>query len=214
MARHYIGLVEACLPDGGDILLGGWSLGGTLSLEMAHQIAVSGPEHLRKKFRVVGMVWVDTVFPHHVEGETQDTYVGPNERIAEVTQDMIDDMTNQQLVQLNMMHARRMVYVWDIPAWEKAEDKNGERAVVKVQPPRTILLRAKGSTKGDSPSFVDRTRQFRMLGWEKYSAAHGGFIDSVVDVEGEHFTVFEFDKIEDITAHIRRAADELERRTT
>ncbi|KXJ90267.1 Alpha/Beta hydrolase protein [Microdochium bolleyi] len=210
MAAHYVGLIDRTLPEGGDILLGGWSLGGILSLEMAHQIAVSGPARLRR-FRVVGMLWMDTVFPHHVEGETMGTYVGPNERIPKSAAELAA-MSNRELAGLNMMHARRMVHAWEMPRWggKEEEEDGGGGGTLGRKPPPTILLRARDAGAGDDgKKFVDRTRQFRMLGWEKYDEENGGFICSVVDVEGEHFSMFDFDKIEGLSKQIRKAADEL-----
>ncbi|KAJ1325844.1 hypothetical protein MN608_09042 [Microdochium nivale] len=194
----------------------GWSLGGILSLEMAHQIAISGPRRLRR-FRVVGMLWIDTVFPHHVEGEegkTGNYAPGPNERI-DVAPAELEAMSNKDLANLNMMHARRMVQSWDMPRWglEGGEGgQHGDGAKRRSSPPPTILLRARDAGKNEdgSKKFVDRTRQLRMLGWEGYDAANGGFVKSVVDVEGEHFTLFDFDKVEGLSKHIRKAADDLE----
>lgn len=168
---------------------------------MAHQIAVSGPRRLRR-FRVVGMLWIDTVFPHHVEGEegkTGNYAPGPNERI-DVAPAELEAMSNKDLANLNMMHARRMVQSWDMPRWglEGGEGgQHGDGAKRRSLPPPTILLRARDAGKNEdgSKKFVDRTRQLRMLGWEGYDAANGGFVKSVVDVEGEHFTLFDFDKV-------------------
>ena len=181
-------------------LKSGWSLGGCLSLEMAHQIAVS-----KSKVRVAGMLWVDTVFPQHVPGETLSTWVGPNERITEGTSEaQISAMTNKELSKINMMHARRMVPSWNMPAWTTGASKSEEQKAAprndgsergqRSMPPPTILLRAR--EMGDKESaFVDRTREFRMLGWERYNEANGRFIRDIVDIQGSHFTVFGFDKV-------------------
>ncbi|RYP73998.1 hypothetical protein DL771_003309 [Monosporascus sp. 5C6A] len=195
MASHYIRLLLESMPDGGDILLGGWSLGGLLSLEMAHQLATA-PSRARK-FRVLGMIFIDSVCPRQlVEGHKVELPL-PSEPIVKTLEEM-EAMKLKEKVNLNMTHARMMVRHWDLPKWEG------------IAVPPTILLRAKEHVESESQIFVDHTREKRMLGWEKYNAEHGNFIKEVVDIEGHHFSIFEFDRIPDITRKIRLAADALD----
>ncbi|KAI0836019.1 alpha/beta-hydrolase [Hypoxylon sp. FL0890] len=211
MATHYIGLLGKIMPQGGDILLGGWSLGGLLSLEMAHQIALAARNRGKggnstdssgtstpaaPKFRVVGMIMVDSIFPRRL-GElrgplpTEPRFLTPEESKA---------MPLKEKVDLNMTHARMMVKSWDVPEW-----KDG----LKVPP--TILMRAKEFVSNDpSKTFVDYVREFRLLGWDEYNEKHGNFIQDVVEIEGHHFSIFEMKNLDDITAKIRDAADELD----
>ncbi|KAI1459756.1 alpha/beta-hydrolase [Annulohypoxylon moriforme] len=209
MAAHYVGLLAKILPEGGDILLGGWSLGGHLSLEMAHQIALAGQKDRRggnngsssatstpaPKFRVIGMIFIDTVFPLRL-GElrgplaTEPVYLTPEQSKAMVLKDKVD---------LNMTHARMMVAEWDVPRWEG------------LTVPPTILMRAKEFVSNDpSKTFVDYVREFKLLGWDEYNAEHGNFIQDVVEVEGHHFSIFEMKNLDNISNKVRNAADELD----
>ncbi|KAI0107368.1 alpha/beta-hydrolase [Hypoxylon sp. NC0597] len=213
MAAHYIGLLGKILPQGGDILLGGWSLGGHLALEMAHQIALANRNRGNRgnggstdssgastpagpKFRVIGMIMIDTIFPKRLAElrgtlPTKPRFLTPEESKA---------MVLKEKVNLNMTHARMMIQFWDLPEW-----KDG----LKVPP--TILMRAKEFVSKDpSKTFVDYVREFRLLGWDEYNEAHGNFIQEVVEVEGHHFSIFEMKNLEDVTAKVRDAADELD----
>lgn len=210
MAAHYIGLLGKILPQGGDILLGGWSLGGHLALEMAHQIALANRNRgnggstdssgastpAGPKFRVIGMIMIDTIFPKRLAElrgtlPTKPRFLTPEESKA---------MVLKEKVNLNMTHARMMIQFWDLPEW-----KDG----LKVPP--TILMRAKEFVSKDpSKTFVDYVREFRLLGWDEYNEAHGNFIQEVVEVEGHHFSIFEMKNLEDVTAKVRDAADELD----
>ncbi|OTA75928.1 hypothetical protein M434DRAFT_266372 [Hypoxylon sp. CO27-5] len=210
MAAHYIGLLAKIMPQGGDILLGGWSLGGHLALEMAHQIALAARNRgnggstdssgastpAAPKFRVLGMIMIDTIFPKRL-AELRGTlpskprFLTPEESKA---------MVLKEKVNLNMTHARMMVSFWNPPEW-----KDG----LKVPP--TILMRAKEFVSKDpSKTFVDYVREFRLLGWDEYNEEHGNFIQKVVEVEGHHFSIFELKNLDDVTAKIRDAADELD----
>lgn len=172
------------------------------------------------------MLWVDTVFPHHVPGETSSSATaGPNERITDGTSEaQISAMTNKELSTLNMWHARRMVSAWNMPVWTEQAGRPEEKKAatqdidgsecrqrsVLPPPPPTILLRAREMDGDKGSAFVDRTRDFRMLGWEEYNKTNGGFIRDVVDIEGSHFTVFGFDKVSLPLVKVRRCREEKE----
>lgn len=94
-------------------------------------------------------------------------------------------MKLKEKVNVNMTHARIMVSFWDLPRWEDG-----------LQAPPTILLRAKEWFNRDpSKSFVDFTREDRLLGWSDYNEEHGNFIKDIVDIEGHHFSIFNFDYV-------------------
>lgn len=213
MARQYILDLAQALPDGGDILLGGWSLGGLLSLEVAHQLATGATVHpTQRKFNVVGMVFVDSVHPKRIEkltasnGFPKQALVKTVEELKEEakaghiikTPEELKQMKLKEKVDLNMFHARIMVGEWDMPQWKG----------VKIPP--TILLRAREYVSTDYLSFVDLVRDERMLGWDDYCKENGDFITEVWDIEGHHFNIFEEKYISDITAKICAAADALD----
>ncbi|ETS73689.1 hypothetical protein PFICI_14635 [Pestalotiopsis fici W106-1] len=204
MARHYIDLIGKALPNGGEIILGGWSLGGILSLEMAHQIATD--KDLRPKFTVLGIVMVDSLLPPPRGTPATDTTQKPQElgRVTDRTPDEIRALDLKAKVDVNMTHARRMVARWEPPRWKKAA------AGPVLRPPPTILLRANEAVDGPTPSFADFARGDRMLGWGWYNEENGRFLRGVVDIQGHHFSVFKDEYIEDITAKICEAANKLE----
>ncbi|KAI5863823.1 alpha/beta-hydrolase [Durotheca rogersii] len=249
MAAHYIRLLAKVLPQGGDILLGGWSLGGHLSLEMAYQIAKAARDDSTSsssstnggssangdgngartpvpKFRVLGMIFIDTIFPRRLAElrgplPTQPLLLSPEASRA---------MKLKEKVDVNMTHARMMVGSWAIPRWapssssaastssgsDNGNDDGGkeddeEGAEPRPPAPPTILLRAKEFVAPDSSkAFVDHVRDFRLLGWDEYNAANGGFIREVVDVEGHHFSIFKDEHLTGVSRKISAAADKLD----
>ena len=166
-----------------------------LCLEMAHQLATSaqsGDDGGNPKFRVLGLIMVDTVFPRNMLGVVPRS--GPTPPPPPPADDIpivkspeeLKAMALKEKVALNMRHATIMARAWDMPRW-------GDAAAGARVPP-TILLRA---TKHlDEPGPVDHSRdEYRMLGWEKYAEEVGPFIESVVDLEGSHFSLFEFSRV-------------------
>ncbi|OTB03141.1 hypothetical protein M426DRAFT_321947 [Hypoxylon sp. CI-4A] len=210
MAAHYIELIGKVMPRGGDIILGGWSLGGHLSLEMAHQIATAGRTRNNgadsadssgastpagPRFRVVGMIFIDTVFPKDLKELRGPLPDDPVFLSAEESKAMkLKDKAG-----VNMTHARMMVQHWKLPRWKEEG--------LKVPP--TILFRAKEFVAGgtDQKSFIDYTREFRLLGWDEYSEENGNFIKDVIEVEGNHFNIFDYKNLDDVTKKIADAAD-------
>ncbi|KAK2923862.1 hypothetical protein FoTM2_016019 [Fusarium oxysporum f. sp. vasinfectum] len=191
MARLYTGWIKETVekPDfprrrnaAGKIrlLLGGWSMGGHLSLEIAKQLEDSNIE-------VIGILMVDTIYPHKFSSEKrkmpgEDSKEGKNK--------------NQILADLAMADARRMIQAWTPPAWEV-----GRR-------PRVSLLRAKKAVPTENGTdIVDLSREERNLGWDMYDK---NFFADVVDIEGHHYEVFKFEFIEDISKKIKKALDDLD----
>lgn len=166
-----------------------------LCLEMAHQLATSaqsGDNDGKPKFRVLGLIMVDTVFPRNMLGVVPRS--GPTPPPPPPADDIpvvkspeeLKAMPLKEKVALNMRHATIMARVWDMPRWGDAA--GGARV------PPTILLRA--TKRLDEPDPVDYSRDnYRMLGWEKYAEEVGPFIESVVDLEGSHFSLFEFSRV-------------------
>ncbi|KAH8668390.1 Alpha/Beta hydrolase protein [Xylariales sp. PMI_506] len=192
MAAHYVELIRKLLPNGGDILLGGWSLGGILSLEMAHQMAVAANNNTpagAPQFRVLGIVMVDSVFPKRLTDFPWLAQLLPTQRVTKTPEELAA-MKVKEKVDLNMTHARVMIQQWPKPRWDT---RKGEPGAAGTPPPPTILLHAKEHvTPVGKNSFVDSVRQDPYLGWGPYSAEHGNFIREVVEVEGHHFSIFEF----------------------
>ncbi|KAF4451130.1 hypothetical protein F53441_5829 [Fusarium austroafricanum] len=164
------------------LLLGGWSMGGHLSLEIAKQLEDSNIE-------VIGILMVDTVYPHKYSSKTRKR---PGEGTTE------GKNKNQILADLAMADARRMIQAWTPPVWDE-----GCR-------PRISLLRAKEAVpmEGGGVENVDMSREERNLGWDMYDK---NFFAEVTDIEGHHYEVYRFDFIPDVSEKTKKAFDELER---
>ncbi|XXH01951.1 hypothetical protein Hte_008314 [Hypoxylon texense] len=217
MAAHYIELIGKIMPEGGDILLGGWSMGGLLSLEMAHQIALTAREAKAREefdgsegssgtstpktpiFRVRGMIFIDSIFPLRLA-----ELVGPlpGEPVF-LSAEESRKMKLKDKVDLNMTHARMMVRHWEVPRWKWGDED--------IPVPPTILMRAKEFVSRDpEQNFVDYTRDLRLLGWDDYDAEHGHFIRDLWEVNGHHFSIFDIKYLDDVTRKVRKAADKLD----
>lgn len=218
MARHYVDLMRRAVPRG-RILLGGWSLGGILSLEMA-RILADDP-----LYNVIGIVMVDSICPlgFRTEAGPLDERVvpfqgqfGPNtqqETIARVTRCFTD--------------ARKAVAAYQPPDWKDDRKDSGRDhhvgtgsgkdrqslqnngAVPKSGCPPAILLRATEAVpvEPEKVSFVDTVRHDRTLGWDEYRK---GFFKEIADIPGHHFNIFAFENIEEITTKLSEACNKLE----
>ncbi|KAF7551109.1 hypothetical protein G7Z17_g5253 [Cylindrodendrum hubeiense] len=168
-----------------DILIGGWSMGGLLSLEVARQLAEDC------SIRIIGILMMDSACPIKVHLGT---------RTALVRQSEEGKSKNQILSDRAMTEARRMIDMWQLPVWDG--NLAGRR-------PPIAMLRAKERVpmEGEAVSRVDVHRPDRNLGWDRYEE---GVLISVVDVEGHHFNMFSFDKIPAITEVIKKSLNGLE----
>lgn len=221
MARHYVGLMRKMVPRG-RVLLGGWSLGGLLSLEMARVLADD------PLYTVVGIVMVDSICPvafRLKEGSAAAVpykqQFGPNTK-----QETIEG------VERCFVEARKAVEVWELPTWDDAGGEGGDGAAggangtgngeaehhlhgspSRVECPPTILLRARNSvpTEPGQVSFVDVNRDDRMLGWDKYRK---DFLEEVVDIPGHHFNIFAWEHIDTVSEKLMEACNTLDRMAT
>ncbi|WYZ46602.1 hypothetical protein EsH8_IX_000827 [Colletotrichum jinshuiense] len=214
------------------ILLGGWSLGGLLSLEIARQL---GPHD--DDIEVVGLVMVDSVYPVWPEGSRA--------KIAWFADG--DDETegkNQKLAKRAMKMARGVVKQWKMPRCGAAppppapapranggeaesgtgpeEEKEIEKdfygsredmetaEIVWERPPRAVLVRAKDPVPmpTEGISSVDVYRGDEKLGWEGYCP---GFVEKSLETQGNHFDMFAWGYVEGITEKIAEACQMLEK---
>ncbi|KFH45731.1 hypothetical protein ACRE_034560 [Hapsidospora chrysogenum ATCC 11550] len=175
---------------GVDIILGGWSFGGLLSLEVAKQLDnYTG-------VRVVGILAVDSIYP----SEAATAAPTPPPPGSASDGDGREKTRNQVLSERAMEEARCMVRMWTVPVWEGPESRR----------PRVVLLKAKGyipSTSGSvSPLDLDRGPGGR-LGWDQHDEA---MFEEVIEVEGHHFELFSGGRIEGTGRAMRQALDELD----
>lgn len=167
-----------------DILLGGWSFGGMLSLEVAKQLADD------PRINVIGILMVDSVHPV-VDAE--------HVQIAAPDYSTSGKTTNQILSQNCMREARAMILKWAVPVWEDA---------TRPRPP-IILLRATDPVPREGGvDRVDVTREDQYLGWKAHD--ENMFLD-VLPVKGHHFELYHFDRVDETADVMKKALDRLEK---
>lgn len=217
MAQHYVRLMRTMIPRG-RILLGGWSLGGILSLEMARLLA--GDD----LYQVIGIVMVDSICPLGAKKRADllgdravafDGHFGPNTKEE-----------TKERVTWCFTEARRAVGMYEPPSWNhdgddvhdhdhlKGSETNGDGTLEKstsrtIGCPPVILLRAKDAVPvqpGDV-SFVDVVREDRSLGWDAYRP---GMLKEIVDIPGHHFNVFAWENIDAVSEKLIEACAKLE----
>ncbi|KAL7921044.1 Alpha/Beta hydrolase protein [Trichoderma austrokoningii] len=237
MARLYIGFMNDAGIKG-SILLGGWSLGGYLSLTVARFLA----EDPESKINVLGIVMMDTPYhtPYrHEEGLTDDPVI---ENIPEAVQKCFD-------------RCDEMLEYWEVPRWDKAacdgkfvsfgvdgrrysvppgkvlykpidgiwspievpqykalEEPQPEKASLMTPP--TVLLRCTDPMPlpegRTQPFIIDKYRNDPTLGW---SGNTPEFIRAVIDVQSNHYEMFEKEhdtRIKDVTSRLNLALEILD----
>ncbi|KAL7906324.1 alpha/beta-hydrolase [Trichoderma velutinum] len=238
MARLYIqNMKDAGIK--GNILLGGWSLGGYLSLAVARFLA----EDPEATIKILGIVMVDS--PYHipysqVEGLTDDPVLenipAPVQKCFDRCDEMLDDWEvpkwdgpacNGKPVFFGVGGRRysvapgKVLYkpfqgTWspiEVPQYNKPlEESQSEKA--SITPPPTVLIRATQSmplSEGRTePFIIDKYRGDRTLGW---SGNTPDFIKAVIDVNSNHYEMFDKDndsQIRDITAQLNLSLEILD----
>ncbi|KAI9708853.1 MAG: putative secondary metabolism biosynthetic enzyme [Candelaria pacifica] len=188
MATNYAKLIQTAIPSG-QILLGGWSLGGYIALEVAHILAQQ-----RTDLEVVGLIIIDSSLPRRLDNEKHTT--SPHQQTRPL---FLDDTVPEQRklqVQRCFAQATEMLKAWEPPLWDvegatqsyPAGSKNASYGA----PPPTVLLRAvdrvpDAGEEGYADDPVDEWRKSRLLGWELYDR---NFIQWVLDISGHHFNIF------------------------
>lgn len=216
IARYYVNLIHKTVRYG-RIILGGWSFGGILSLEMARVLADD------PLYNVLGIVMVDSICPGSVRADDWKRGVIYKDQFSETTsQETIERVT------WCFSEAVRAIGNYQMPSWDNdrgnndyghrngaSSVKNGDEGPThapftkKAICPPAILLRAMDSVPVDSdvPSRVDLVRHDRSLGWDDYQQ---DFFEEIVDVPGHHFSIFAFENIEEITKSLAEACSKLE----
>ncbi|KAK2009264.1 thioesterase domain-containing protein [Colletotrichum eremochloae] len=210
-SRDYPALAPRSSPPAGRggkprrrILLGGWSLGGMLSLEIARQLGDEDDD-----IEIAGLVIIDSVYPVWPEGSRV--------KIGRLVEGPEPEAKNPRLAWRAMRMAGGMVRTWKLPRCGAAAAAGGvtrERETAEVvweRPPRAVLVKAKAYVPSSTPgviSSVDVYREDEKLGWDGYCR---GFVERVLETEGNHFDMFAWDYIDGITEKISEACRVLER---
>lgn len=169
-----------------DILLGGWSLGGLLSLQIARELAEDND------VRVRGFLMIDSVCPNEARKTAIHAAMGSESEEGK--------SKNQILSSRSLTEARRMVGEWTLPQWD------GE---LKGKRPKAILLKCRETVPlaDGGRSVLDLDRAHTQLGWEWYDK---DMFTEVIPVDGHHFNLFEQTYIPGITRTIRTALIKLD----
>ncbi|KAL2263285.1 hypothetical protein VTK26DRAFT_7475 [Humicola hyalothermophila] len=212
MAREYVKFVRAAVPRGGPVILGGWSLGGLVSLEVARQLANddnSGDQDQQPpRLTVLGIVMIDSVCPL---GRTAP--ILPVVRHALVWGEHTRQDTKDRIMRC-FAEASDLIGRWTLPEWPAPADPGPGPGPEKSRPspPPVVLLRATDPVPVPADYRVDAAadanRRDRRLGWGRYRE---DLIVKVIDVPGHHFTVFiGEDRLAAMTEAIRQACRALE----
>ena len=176
----------ASINDNGtkDVLLGGWSLGGLLSLHVAKELVND------RIVRVAGILMIDVPYPGVLDNFTTIHSLHASKEIP----------TINEIALRNYRIETHAINEWAPPKWDGQLE--GKR-------PRTILLRAKETVPGTNPGLIvlDEHRQDRRLGWDKYCP---NMWEDVLDIEGNHFNVFANEHASGISKTIQKALDRLD----
>ncbi|KAJ4302062.1 hypothetical protein N0V88_002198 [Collariella sp. IMI 366227] len=117
MTREYIKFIKKAVPKG-DIIIGGWSLGGLISLEVARQLAEEENMGLNG-LNLLGIVMVDSVCPL-VTAESTVPVVQHAMQWGEHTK-----QDTKEKVMRCFVDATRMVREWTLPIWGDEETQEG-----------------------------------------------------------------------------------------
>ncbi|OTA03522.1 lipase/esterase [Trichoderma parareesei] len=239
MARLYIQYMKDTGIKG-NILLGGWSLGGFLSLAVARFLA----EDPEATIKVLGIVMMDT--PHHlpwsqIDGPTDDPVIENIPPAIQKCFERCDEMIEHwevprwdgpacdgKVVFFGVGGRRysvppgKVLYkpfegVWspvEVPRYSEPAEEASQSGRATITPPPTVLIRAIQSMPlpegRTEPYIIDKHRHDRTLGW---SANAPEFIKAVIDVNSNHYEMFDKTntaQIKDMTAQLNVALEILD----
>ncbi|KAF2676479.1 hypothetical protein K458DRAFT_351727 [Lentithecium fluviatile CBS 122367] len=193
--HEYIKMIKKIVSTG-EILVGGWSLGGQLGIDIARVLA----QDSLSKIRVVGIVMIDTLYP----------YWGPPETVhAEFPVDFVLKNCPPELkadVLRCMKWSKEDSDEWVARNWKPDSDKL--QGIEADKPPHAVLLLAtkyvpKDKTGGNARVMVDHMRDAK-VGWDLFPHQ---FIAAVWEIPAHHFGLFEKDTIQITSNRVRMACD-------
>ncbi|KAF2158308.1 hypothetical protein M409DRAFT_38353 [Zasmidium cellare ATCC 36951] len=163
MSRRYYAAIKKIIPEG-RILVGGWSLGGMIALQVAWIFARD------TRTEVVGVIMVDSPFPAYLGLLAID--------LDSPTSEHGPDQARNQLEKA-MLRTVNMLQDWRTPVWRQK------------QRPATVMLCAKQCVACESQpalGLIDQFRDSPTLGWNERA---GSLIDKSYSIEGQHFDIFQ-----------------------
>ncbi|KAK6222454.1 thioesterase [Colletotrichum tabaci] len=194
LARHYIKLVKKVTLRG-NILLGGWSFGGIIAIQMAHMLAAEG-----RGLVCSGLVLIDTIYlsPSRSLGSGANSNLAPS-MPANVTPDTRDEIL------VSLVRAHMLCSSWPPPSW------------ARYRIPRAVLIKAADSIPGRAGPIeedgeavlcrLDAQRHQTDLGWGE---TQPGLVTAVIDTPGNHYALFADENILSTTESVKQALSLLE----
>ncbi|KAI1264377.1 Alpha/Beta hydrolase protein [Xylariaceae sp. FL1019] len=181
MARTYVDLIKSELPST-PLILGGWSVGGLVALEMA-ELSVENPD-----FPVLGVIMMDTYYPSADDSSSnRDTSAI---EWGEATTEESKEMTLKSIA-----NSAKFSQQWG---------RDSRNSLTKMKIPPVVLLRARGS---HGASDAKLRAGDKVLGWENEEQS---FFSHVLEVAGNHYTLFADENVEGLTDQISHACELLE----
>ncbi|KAI8214402.1 hypothetical protein K4K53_005975 [Colletotrichum sp. SAR 10_77] len=183
LARHYIRLVKKVMLRG-DILLGGWSFGGIVAIQMAHMLATEG-----RGLVCSGLILIDTIYlsPSRSLGSDANSNLAPP-MPANVTPDTRDEIL------VSLVRCHMLCSSWSPPSW--ACRRVPQAVLIKAADPISGQLGGQSEHIGDreptgdqnlSLCRLDAQRHLIDLGW---SETQPGLVTAVIDTPGHHYALF------------------------
>ncbi|KAI0548948.1 Alpha/Beta hydrolase protein [Xylaria curta] len=181
MAQTYIDLILPELPRG-PLIFGGWSVGGLIALEMANILAGNA------EVPVLGVVMMDTYYPS-ADNDGRDKDMSAIEW-GEATTEESKKLTLQSLA-----NSAKFSQQWG---------RDARNASTKSKLPPVILLRA---SESHSVSDAKLRGGNNVLGWENHQP---DFFKHILDVPGNHYTLFTDENVDGLTEGLSQACEILE----
>ncbi|KAL2060535.1 hypothetical protein VTL71DRAFT_9176 [Oculimacula yallundae] len=193
MAKHYVALIEKTTPRG-KIVLGGWSFGGLVAVQLAHEL------RSHSTLEVQGIILMEAIYPSIPEGN-QDVSAWPG--LSAIRSAAVREKVTKSITQ-----SSHIMDTWSPPAWVSKDLGVTLSAEARTSQPTVVLLRGMKDDVPDNTYAVrfNRLRKQPLLGWEEYKS---GFITKVFEIEGSHLTLFETENASITCPHLRTEKDTL-----
>ncbi|TQN65089.1 Thioesterase AMT4 [Colletotrichum shisoi] len=187
LARQYIKLVKKVTLRG-NVLLGGWSFGGIIAIQMAHMLAAEG-----RGLVCSGLVLIDTIYlsPSRSLGSGANSNAAPS-MPASVTPDTRDELL------VSLVRAQMLCSSWPPPSW------------ARHRVPRAVLIKAADSIPGRAGPIeedgkavlcrLDAQRHQTDLGWGE---TQPGLVTAVIDTPGHHYALFADENYANVGAGVK-----------
>ncbi|KAJ5654815.1 alpha/beta-hydrolase [Penicillium lividum] len=183
ISRRYYAAIKAIVSEG-RVLLGGWSLGGMIALQVAW-IFSRDP-----KVIVDGIIMVDSPFPDY-------RHVVDCDLNSPISEDGPTDATSR--LENSILRTVNMLHNWRLPVWRR-----------QPQPYTVMLCATERLTHATLPalSFVDQFRDSPSLGWNERAGC--AVVNKNYFIKGHHFSLFEPRNISSVTKTVATVANEME----